>query len=78
MVHVRRDHEELKRYVQEAVDLLCDMPFSIPQDFGTDLNIALKGIVMEKEPEKANSKPSVQLDDDFGMYSDDEKCSYAP
>jgi len=78
MVHVRRDHEELKRYVQEAVDLLGDMPFSIPQDFGTDLDIAFKGIVKEK-PEKAKTKPSVQLDDDFGMYSDDdEKCSFAP
>ncbi|RDB28998.1 TPR and ankyrin repeat-containing protein 1 [Hypsizygus marmoreus] len=62
-VHVNCDHGELRCRVQEAAELLRNLPFVIHEDFRVDLDIAVRGIVVRRQS-KANLKPALVWDED--------------
>ncbi|KAG6919459.1 hypothetical protein DXG01_005718 [Tephrocybe rancida] len=65
-VHGRCNIVELRRLVKETAEHLKNLPFEVPDSggFHDDLDIAVKGIVAEKKPPKARSKPALVWDED--------------
>jgi hypothetical protein len=65
-LHRHRDVEKLKACVVEVGELLCQPPpFGTPELRG-DLNIALRGIVVAKQPPKRTKlKPKLCVEEDM-------------
>ncbi|GLB36677.1 putative uvrD-like helicase C-terminal domain [Lyophyllum shimeji] len=64
-IHSHCDVGKLQRGVQEAADLLRNLPFTPAQDFRKDLDIAYKGIVARRRPPKAPPKPDLVCEEDI-------------
>jgi hypothetical protein len=63
-LHARCDLKELELRVQEASDLIREMP-PTHHELRGDLDIAVKGIVLQKKPKVKGPKPDLTWDDDF-------------
>ena len=58
-MHKRRDIEQLKRVAGEVADLVTSVPIGAGLDIQFHLELAIKGIVMERKPPKAAPKPEL-------------------
>ncbi|KAG6840518.1 hypothetical protein C0991_006191 [Blastosporella zonata] len=64
-IHRCKDVGELRRRVRETAELLQSLPFPTTEQFQKDLSIAVKGILMARQPLKPKSKPDLVCEDDI-------------
>jgi hypothetical protein len=70
-LHRRRDTEELKKVVLQVQEMLRRVAPAVAKDVEQDMQMAVKGIVTEKAPER-KQKPVLNNDDGHEVYMDDE------
>ncbi|KAL7285962.1 hypothetical protein ACG7TL_001077 [Trametes sanguinea] len=64
-VHKARDLQALKAYTLQVEALMRGLPQSVQERWEDDMARALKGIVQEKKPPKAQPKPELNVEDDY-------------
>ncbi|KAG6864834.1 hypothetical protein C0991_006858 [Blastosporella zonata] len=67
-IHRCKDVGELRRRVRETAELLQSLPFPTTEQFQKDLRIAVKGILMARQPPKPISKSDLVCEDDTRQW----------
>ena len=79
-MHKHRDVDELKARIREVEAFAESLPAAAKEEWSTDLELAIKGIVKERPPtppptptQKLQPKPALNMnaDDDLLYYGDD-------